>query len=972
VTSLSYKGVFGYMSRLSVLTILLTMTFGVSLAQTQAINGSVRGRVTDPAGAAVPAAEVSVLNVATGFTRGTQSNDEGYFVIPNLPIGTYTVTIKKDGFETQRHTGVVLDAGTEGVIDADLKVGAVSTTVEVTGGAPVIEPSRVSTGRTISQMEVDNLPLTSRNPYNFVLFQPGVSGHPNPELGVPRVVNTNGLDNRVQYQMDGMVDTESDQYGLRLFAISDSYVREVQAVSNSFAPEFGRTTGDIYNAITNSGSNVFHGEFYFIGRPPGWSARPILLASNQINPGIDLHDYSMNAGGPIKKDKVFVFGAYEHLLRGTPMPVTITPANAAAIGIPASQLATAGTVQHVQFLDLRVDVNINSKNQFFARYNYFRNEYPFNTNDGGLNALDAASDFHDRAHIGGFQLLTTFSATALNELRASEPYRNEHHVPDPIDGPGPYIVITGIAQFNGTPLSAAGQRFAEKIPSLNDNFTKIVGKHTFKAGFGWQQNNDNQTSAVYNQYTFPNVASYLAAKNNSTGCTISGITNQALCYSSFSTTEGNPGAAYKSNFYDFFVQDSWQLRPNLLMIYGVRYDYYAAPPALANAPFVYNQSFHNPGNDWAPRLGFAYTLNSKTVLRVSSGIFYDVPSTNLWYQTYANGGLSTAFQGSFTPTSAGAPLYPSVPTAGASLGTPTIYALTPNYRTPYTINSSIQITRQVSKNDALTVGYVDTQARQLTYMRDVNLINPTSFLADGRPVYSSAVNASTRLFPQFNGIRLMDSGANANYNAMIVNLTHRFSTGFSMNASYTWSHSLSDAPELWGYDQSTAIEDPTNRNRDYGNSIINRPNAFTMSAVFMPTYRLDNRFLNRLANGNTLTLLANISSGDEESITTSTVLNNDPIGAPQRPLGIGRDTATTPNVYQIDTRLTRTLYSWRERFNVKFIFEANNIFNTRNITATNTTAATNALGVITANPTFAPVSSVLEGRLLQIGIRADW
>ena len=138
-------------------------------------------------------------------------------------------------------------------------------------------------------------------------------------------------------------------------------------------------------------------------------------------------------------------------------------------------------------------------------------------------------------------------------------------------------------------------------------------------------------------------------------------------------------------------------------------------------------------------------------------------------------------------------MFPSVPTAGASLGTPTIYALTPNYRTPYTINSSIQITRQLGSNDALTVGYVNTEARQLTYMRDLNLINPTSFLADGRPVYSAAVNASTRLFPQFNGITLMDSGPNANYNALIVNLTHRFSTGFSMNASYTWSHSLSDA-----------------------------------------------------------------------------------------------------------------------------------------------------------------------------------
>jgi len=953
--------------------LLLFLALQFTFGQTQAINGSIRGRVTDPAGAAVPAATVTVDNINTGFARDVQSNEEGYFVIPNLPIGTYTVTIKKEGFQTQTHPGVVLDAGTEGVINAPLVVGSVTTTIEVTGGAPIIEPSRVSTGRTISPVEVDNLPLTSRNPYNFLLFQPGISGHPNPELGIPRVVNTNGLDNRVQYQLDGMPDTESDQYGLRLYAISDSYVREVQTVSNSFAPEFGRTTGDIYNVITNYGTNDFHGEFYFIGRPPGWSARPILLGSTTVNPGIDLHDYSTNAGGPIKKDKLFIFGGYEHLLRGTPEPVTITPANATAIGLPLSQLATAGTVQHVQFLDLRVDWNINSKNQFFARYNYFRNEYPFNSNDGGLNALDAASDFHDRAHVGGFQLLTTFSPTALNELRASEPYRNEHHVPDPIDGPGPVISISGVALFNGTPLSAAGTRFAEKIPSLADNFTKVEGTHTIKAGFSWQQNNDNQTSAVYNEYVFPNIASYLAAKNDTTGCTISGITNPLLCYSSFSTTEGNPGMAYKSNFYDFFVQDSWQLRPNLLLIYGLRYDYYAAPAALASSPFIYNQSFHNPGTDWAPRLGIAYSINSKTVLRVSSGIFYDVPSTNLWYRTFTSGGVvSEGFQGSFTPTTPGAPLFPSVPTASASLGTPTIYALDPLYKTPRTYNSSLQITRQLTKNDALTIGGVDTQARQLTYLRDMNLINPVSYLADGRPVYSSSVNASTRLYPQFNGILLQDSGANANYNALIVNLNHRFSTGFSVNASYTWSHSLSDGPELYGYDQSTAIEDPTNRNRDYGNSIINRPNAFTMSAVFMPTYKLDNHVLNRLANGNQLTMLAYMSSGDEESITTSTVLNGDPAGAPQRPLGIGRDTATTPAVYQIDVRYTRTLYSIRERLNTKFIFESLNLFNTRNITTTNTAAVTNALGVITTQPTFAPTSSVLEGRLIQIGIRADW
>ncbi|MGA2113571.1 MAG: carboxypeptidase regulatory-like domain-containing protein [Bryobacteraceae bacterium] len=943
-------------------------------AQTQAINGSIRGRVTDPAGAAVSGAAVAVENVATHFNREVQSNDEGYFVFPNLPIGTYTVTVKKEGFEQQRRPGVVLDAGTEAVLDAALLVGAVSTTVEVTGGAPVIEPTRVETGRTIDMVEVDNLPLTSRNPYNFVLFQPGVSGHPNPELGVPRVVNTNGLDNRVQYQLDGMPDTESDQYGLRLFAISDSYVREVQTVSNSFAPEFGRTAGDIYNAVTNSGTNEFHGEFYFIGRPPD-SARTILLASNQPSTSIDLHDFAGNAGGPIKKNKLFIFGAYEHLLRGTPAAVTITPANASALGIPAADLATAATVQHVQFLDLRADWSINSKNQLFVRYNYFRNEYPFNTYNGGLYALNAAADFHDRAHIGGLQFLSTFSPTALNELRVSEPYRNEHHVPDPLDGPGPVMNVTGVATFNGTLMSAAGTRFAEKIPSIADNFTKIAGAHTFKAGFSWQQNNDNQLSAVYSEYTFPSVAAYLAATND-TACPISGISNPLLCYSNFTTVLGVPGASYKSNFYDFFVQDSWQARPNLLVIYGVRYDYYQAPPAMAGAPFVDNQSFRNPANDWAPRLGLAWSIDKKTVLRASSGIFYDVPSTNLWYQTFVNGGSTRAFTDTFAPAAAGAPLFPNVFSflPGASFPSPpSITALTPNYRTPYIVNSNVQLSRQLTQNDALTVGYVRTSARDLTYERNMNLINPTGNLADGRPIFSTAVNASTRLYPQFNGITLQDTGASMNYNAMVVNYSHRFSAGYLVSASYTWSHSISDAPEVYGYDQSALIEDPTDRERDLGNSVVNRPNAFTMSMVLMPSFKLTNRALNGIANGNQLTLLANLSNGDQLNETTSTLLNGDNAASGvQRPLFIGRDGIRGPNIHQIDVRYTRTVYSWRERLKVKLLVEANNVFNIKNVTSISTTAATNSLGVVTTPPSLVPTSTILEGRLIQLGIRADW
>jgi hypothetical protein len=942
------------------------------LAQTQSINGSVRGRVTDPANASVVDAQVTVRNDDTGFERSQSTNEDGYYMIPNLPLGTYTVTVQKQGFEAQRRPGVLLNAGSDVTIDAHLVVGSISTIVDVSGGAPVVDPAQVNIGRTISFQEVNNLPLTSRNPYNFILFQPGVSGHPNPELGIPRTLNTNGLLDRINYQLDGMVDTETDRYGLRLFPISDIYVREVQTVSNSFAPEYGGTAGDIYNVITNSGTNDFHGEFDFIGRPPDANARTILLASNKPAAAIDLHDYAFNAGGPIKKDKLFIFGGYEHLLRGTPFPTTIDPTAAAQIGIAPNLLATAPTVQHVQFLNLRADWIINNKNQLFVRYDYFRNEYPFNTQNGGLNALDAASDFRDRAHVAGLQLLTTFSPTALNELRASEPYRNESHIADALTGAGPEIIITGVATFNGT--QNAGDRFAEKIPSVSDAFTKIAGRHTVKAGFGWQENNDNQVGDVYSAYTFSNIANYLAAKSGA----------NPYAYTQFTTVLGVPGAHYKSYFYHFFAQDSWQIRPNLLMIYGVRWDRFQAPDGLANAPFLWSRHFNTSNRNWAPRLGFAWSALPKTVVRVNAGWFYEAPPTNTWYNAFAYAGSTQAFTTQFAPAQAGAPAFPTVFNflPGATLpGPPTIMTVVPDFKNAYTININAQIQRELTRNDSLTLGYVHAAARDLQYFRDMNLINPIGALADGRPIFSTAVNAATRLYPQFNGIDLEDVGASSDYNALLVNWWHRFSQGVQISANYTWSHSISDAPDANSFEQNVLIQDPFTRNYDRGNSYVNRPQAFNMSLYLQPVFKLSNGILNRLANDNQLSLLANLSSGDQQNMVANLNLSNEPgavgpVSTSVLPAFVGRDTLRTGNLYQIDARYTRTLFSIRERFHTKVLAEANNVFNTRNVAgaaaAINTKATVNAQGIITTPPSLAPLTTVLEGRLIQLGIRADW
>lgn len=958
------------LSRLLPILCMFSLAATTAHAQAQAINGNIRGRVTDPEGAAVPGARVTATNTGTGYTRSGSSSTDGYYVLPNLPLGTYTVTFTKQGFATLTTPNVSLQAGTEAVINGKLKVGAVSTTVTVTGGAPILEPSSVSIGRTISNREVTNLPLISRNPYNFILYQPGVSGHPNPELGVPRTLNTNGQLDRIHYEMDGMADTESDQYGLRLFPISNSYVREVQTVANSFAPEFGETTGDTYNVITESGTNTFHGLFHWISRPASTSARPMLLAPSQKKPDLSVTDFVINAGGPIIKNKLFYFGSYEHMRRGGPNPITITAANAQAIGLPASELVTPPAEEHATFADARLDWTINSKNQAFLRLNYFRNEYPYNSDSGGLYALDAAADFHDRAYIIGTQIVSSIRPNLLNEFRFSWPYRHEIHTPGAITGPGPVINISGVAIFNGT--TAAGHAFDEKQPSFNDNLTWTHGAHTFKQGVYVDQILDNQTSNGYSEFNFASIADYLAAKSGA----------NPYSYSSLHAILGNTNAGYHSLFWGFYWQDSWQVRPTVTLIYGIRYDKFQPPAAEANAPFIYSRHFDSPSGNFQPRIGVAWEATPKTVVRVSFGKFYGAPSTNLWFNSLSNDGSGRSIVATVVPSEPFAPAFPNTITSLPTLPPQDVTTIAPNFKDPYVLTSSLRVSRELTPNDSLSVGYVVSEGHQLTWLHNINLINPIGQLADGRPIFSSAVNSSTRMDPRFNNIMLQSSGANSNYNAMIVDYKHRWSHGLEMSANFTWSHTLSDAPDVNAFEQSAPVEDPTNRNRDYGNSLVNRPVSFNLSTVYNPTFSLDNPFLKQIANGNTFAFLVVAQSGDAQNITSATApLNGDSsTTSVTRPLFVGRDTVRGPKIVEFDTRYTRNLFTWRDRVTTQFLFEVNNLFNDHhNITFLNTTVPVNAAGYpLLPNgniglPTSFPFrATVLEARILQFGLAVRW
>ena len=198
------------------------------------------------------------------------------------------------------------------MVDLTLEVGGVAEVVSVSGDSPVAEPGKIDLGRTISQAEIKNLPLVSRNPYNFAFLQANVTGYENNEFGVPRI-NANGSQMHTNYQIDGNTNTQKDRAGLRMLPISEVVVREVKVITSGFAPEFGQTTGMVYNAVTPSGTNDVRGYLTYRFRRAGMNERPFFLSPTARKPDNNIDNFTATLGGPIVKDRWHYYVGYEYV-----------------------------------------------------------------------------------------------------------------------------------------------------------------------------------------------------------------------------------------------------------------------------------------------------------------------------------------------------------------------------------------------------------------------------------------------------------------------------------------------------------------------------------------------------------------------------------------------------------------------------------------------------------------------------------
>jgi hypothetical protein len=950
-------------------------------AQSQAADGAVEGTVVDSSGGVLPGATVTVTNVETGVSRTVVTNERGLYRALLLPLGTYRVTAELSGFKRFDRSGVMLLAGQTAVIDVTLEVGNLAEVVSVTADAPIVDPGRIDLGRNLNEREVKDLPLVSRNPFNFALLEPGVSGFENSEFGVPRF-SANGSLLRINYQIDGNTNTQKDRAGLRLLPMSEVMVREVKVVTSGYAPEFGQTTGLVYNAVTPSGTNTLHGEASYRFRRRAMSARPFYFASTpQIPDKPDTHVDTITAtvGGPIVKDKLHYYLGFENTKRdlSADRVITIDQTSAAQIGLTAEQSSGVMPAQQtVRFFIGKADYQVSAASRLTARYILFRNQSPNNIG-GGLNSTEWATDFSDAMESVASQLVSAFGANKLNEFRVQYAQRHQSRVANDLSGSGPAVTISGVANF-GSPVDSgqsAGFDFKQGIFQIVENFTLIRGRHSLKFGGDLQLVHDTRTSTPIQRYTFPNLSAYLAAASG----------QEPRGYSTFQQLFGPTDFAMDTKLYSLFAQDDLRVSADIKILYGIRYDLYVVPKGDLSAPYPYSQSFSVDKNNVGPRVGLAWSLgrSKRTVLRASTGIMYDQPLLAAYENAIQQNG-TRAITVTVSPSSAGAPDFPDVLSAasGVTLPTRSLSAVDPEFRTAWTVQNNIQIDHELGNDYSIRAGIVYVRGRSLPVMTDINLIPEAVFtiagLADGRPHYATAVNSSTRVDPGFNHINTVQSIGDSTYRALTIELTKRFARGFQFDLTYALGKGRDNAPltSALAVQGDAGRSDPSNLDRDRGPNILDMRHNFAGSFVATPTCRSDNTVLSHLLNNNQFGVVIQANSGLPFNIRSNLDLNGDGVLS-DRPLYVGRNSMYLPRRFNMDFRYSRFIPIRRE-MKGELIAEFKNMFNNRQTAAVNGVVSTDTAGdPLTAIPATAndfPIAgrSGYEARQFQVGFKFNF
>jgi hypothetical protein len=410
------------------------------------------------------------------------------------------------------------------------------------------------------------------------------------------------------------------------------------------------------------------------------------------------------------------------------------------------------------------------------------------------------------------------------------------------------------------------------------------------------------------------------------------------------------------------------------ILYGVRYDLYAPPDANANAPVATSREFKASTGNVAPRVGAVWTLgeSKRSVVRFNTGLMYDQTINAVYEQALLNDGTNARASATLTPLQAGAPAFPAVLSAGSGAVPNTAWTVDPDFKIARSWQNNVQFEQAIGERYAVAIGASYVKGYDLPVVTNINVINPIGATSDGVPVFSTQVNASTRLDPRFNVLNSTQSIGESTYQNMTLQLTRRSFNGVGFDLAYTLGKSEDNAPitSALSVQGDQGRSDPTNLDRDLGPNILDQRHTFTASVVATPRFERDGA-IGAVLNNNVFGVAVQLASGIPVSLRSNLDLNNDGTLS-DRPQGVTRNSLNLPARKNVDARYSRRLRI-QGNMAAEIIAEVKNLFNTVQTSGANSVVTTNALGIPTVTlPTTGsqlPPTSGYEQRQFQLGFK---
>ena len=905
--------------------IILLFILSVSLcpvidAQSTAL---LNGTVSDASGAAVPSAKVILRNTATSEEWNTQTNGAGLYVFPSLPPGNYQITVTQAGFQTLIVTDLRLDVATSVTKDLQLTVGSVSQQVQVTTEAPLIETSTTGVGQVINSKTVQEIPLNGRHFVDLNLLTPGTVTPPaNGFLTAPLrgqgsfAINTAGQrEDTTNWLVNGINLNDPVQNQVTFQPPLDT-LEEFKVDNSTFPAQYGRNAGAIVNIATRSGTNEYHGEAFEFFRNNALDARNYFNAVGTPQAPFKHNEFGGDFGGPIKKNKVFFFLAYEGIRQhqgltlGAIVPsqnqiATVTsPAVLSLLklipaannqgsdktGIPANFNGFSGAALANVSLNQGsgdIDVQLRQSDQLHFYY-VMQKDLREEPTQGGAAAANIPG-FGDTRN--GFRQLMTigedhvFSPSLANTIRLG--YNRIHLIFTPTalnpadfdigSPPGapvgvgiPNINVSGDMDFGGPTAEPQGR--GDTTVVVNDTLSWLKDRHSMAFGGEIRRAYNNNIAENVGSFTYPTMTDFLADEA-----------------SAFTVLLGAGNDRILQPSYGVFAQDSFKWRPNFTINFGLRYEW-DSTPSEALARFTNfdlptgtlipaSHPFHTNNKNFEPRVGFAWDpfKNGKTSIRAAYAILSQDPTTNIVSPLSGNPPFAVPVSVN-SATNAITLENPSASIVGLSLGPS---AIDPNFDNMYAQDWNLTVERELTPSLGLEVAYVGLKATHLQMTGNFNQpFVRDGFYIDTRPYttlpLTSAVLPAQCAAPNppcaVGNITRIFSPGNSNYNALWVTLNKHLSHGFQFLAAYTYSHSLDYSSVSSG--DAVPVQNVYNPRGDYASSEFDTRNRIVVSGFYQLPFQ-GNRLVagwqfgvvTMAQNGNPITPLLIIGPAPGSSLT---------------------------------------------------------------------------------------------------------